>query len=111
MRGALDQSTERLSYRTVRRLADARAQALSHAQSAERLAHPPVRIGHHPDAEKAGIPPPRLLWRIAAVVVPVGLVTAGLFGISAWEAQQRADDLAALDAAMLADEVPIAAYA
>lgn len=111
VRGALDQSTEHLPYRAVRRLADARAEALAHAQVTEAFAHPGIRIGHHADAERAAAPPPRLLWRVAAVVVPIGLVAVGLFGISIWETQQRVDDLAALDAAMLADDVPIAAYA
>lgn len=68
------------------------------------------RGGHIHRAGLAGASP-RLVWRVAAVVVPVALVTVGLFGISAWETRQRAEDLTELDAAMLVDDVPIAAYA
>lgn len=111
VRGALDESAERLSYRTARRLAAARADALAHARSGGPAAHAALRVAHRPAAESAGATPPRLVWRIAAVVVPIGVVAIGLVGISVWETQQRADDLAALDAAMLADDVPISAYA
>ncbi len=111
VRRALDESAERLSHRTVRRLAAARAEALAHAQSDEHPAHASLRSTNRSAAEPAGAAPPRLVWRIAAVVVPIGALAIGLFGISVWETQQRADDLAALDAAMLADDVPISAYA
>lgn len=135
VRGTLDESAERLPYRIARRLAAARAEALASANVDERAAarapeqpqihrhvrtrpytRPPSaartarRAAHAESADSAG-PPPRLVWRIAAVIVPVVVVAAGLLGISAWESQQRADDLAALDAAMLADDVPITAYA
>lgn len=113
VRGALDESAERLPYRTAHRLAAASAAALARAHTSEtrvRIAHEALRVGRRPQAELAA-PPPRLAWRIAAVVVPIAVVAAGLFGISVWEVQKRADDLAALDAAMLADDVPISAYA
>ncbi|HEY0879441.1 MAG TPA: DUF3619 family protein [Zeimonas sp.] len=114
VRGALDESAARLPPRHVRRLAAARAAALAHARTARRFprtAHDPVRNGHPRETGSADASPPRLLWRLAAVVVPIVLVAAGLVGISALDTQLRADDLADLDAAMLADEVPIAAYA
>jgi hypothetical protein len=113
VRGALDESADRLPYRAVRRLTAARTAALAHARTdtSPRFAHEAVRAGHRPTAELAGTPAPRLAWRIAAVVVPIAIVAAGLFGISVLERHQRADDLADLDAAMLADEVPISAYA
>ncbi|MCO5101081.1 MAG: DUF3619 family protein [Burkholderiaceae bacterium] len=113
VRGALDESAGRLPYRTTHRLAAARAAALSRArvEAAPRYASRTLRAGHRPSAELAGTPSPRLFWRIAAVIVPVVLVAAGLFGISVLETHQRADDLAELDAAMIADDVPISAYA
>ena len=114
VRGALDESTERLPPRHVHRLAAARAAALAHARSVEnfpRTTHAAVRAAHLREAGSTGTQPPRLLWRLAAVVVPIVLVAAGLFGISVLDTKLRADDLADLDAAMLADEVPIAAYA
>jgi len=113
VRGALDESAGRLPYRTTHRLATARAAALSRArvEAAPRYAPQTLRAGHRPNAELAGTPSPPLLWRIAAVIVPIALVAAGLFGISVLETHQRADDLAELDAAMIADDVPISAYA
>jgi len=113
VRGALDESAGRLPYRTTHRLAAARGAALSRArvETAPRYATQALRAGHRPGAEIAGNPPPALFWRIAAVIVPIALVAAGLFGISVLETHQRADDLAELDAAMIADDVPISAYA
>lgn len=113
VRVALDESADRLPYRTIHRLEAARAAALAHARidTTPRAAREAVHVGHRPAGELAGGPPPRLVWRIAAVIAPIALVAAGLFGISVFEAQQRVDDLAELDAAMLADEVPISAYA
>lgn len=139
VRGALDESAERLPYRVARRLAAARAEALANAKvddgagantpahgrtdrhvrarphvnrlSTARAARRTAHLGSRRTADPASAPPPRLVWRIAAAVVPVVVVGAGLLGISVWETQQRAHDLAALDAAMLADDVPIAAYA
>lgn len=112
-RAALDASADHLPWRTTHRLQAARAAALAHArtETAPRVSHEAARAGHRPDAALAGGPPPRLVWRLAAVVVPVALVAAGLFGISVFEARQRVDDLAEIDAAMLADDVPISAYA
>ncbi|MDT3680015.1 MAG: DUF3619 family protein [Burkholderiaceae bacterium] len=113
VRVALDESADRLPYRTAHRLAAARAAALAHArvEKAPRAAHEIARAGHRPADALVGGPAPRLVWRIAAVVVPIAIVAAGLFGIAALESQQRADDLAELDAGMIADEVPLSAYA
>lgn len=128
VRGALDESVERLPLDTANRLAAARAAALGRAWTREaRAPRMPREAGgprtheaaHAGRARGAGRirrtalagAPPRLVWRLAAIVVPVAFVTVGLLGISAWEIRQRADDLAELDAAMLVDDVPIAAYA
>lgn len=45
-----------------------------------------------------------LLWPTIALV-------AGLAGIYQWQQQQRVDELAEVDAAMLLDDLPLAAYA
>ncbi len=113
VRGALDESVDRLPDHAVRRLTAARTAALAHARidAHPRLAGEALRAGHRPEAGLVVMPAPRLAWRIAAVVVPLAVVAAGLFGISVLERHQRADDLADLDAAMLTDEVPISAYA
>src|SRR5690606_14121721 len=87
------------------------AQARTEEEKSPHLVYAALRTARRNETEPADPPAPRLLWRIAAVVVPIAVVTAGLLGISALDAQRRADDLAELDAAMLADEVPISAYA
>ncbi len=119
VRQALDRSAERLPYRVTHRLAASRAEALTRVSEhqpemvpASALRVPasalrPVRAG---EAGAAGAPPP-LRWRVAAVVAPILIVGAGLAGIALWDSWQRADDIAAIEAAMLADDVPIAAYA
>ncbi len=112
-RRVLDESVERLPYRVTQRLAASRALALARMQADLRKpvdASSEVRLGARGEAEMAG-GPPRLGWRVAAVIVPILIVGVGLAGISVWGAWQRADDLADLDVAMLADEVPISAYA
>ncbi len=113
VRRALDESTERLPVRITHRLARARAAAVACASAAERARRAtPIaaRLERRRDADPAARAP-RLWWRLAAVVVPIVVLGAGLVGIAAWQTQQRADDLAELDAAMLTDDVPISAYA
>lgn len=112
VRQALDRSAERLPYRVTHRLAASRATALAQVPVRQPDTVPasalrPARAG---EAGVAGGPPP-LSWRIAAVVAPILIVGAGLAGISLWDSWQRADDIADIEAAMLADDVPIAAYA
>jgi len=112
VRAALDESAERLPAPIAHRLAAARAAALARAERGDRRrTHEAPRARALPRTERPRPQAPRLAWRIAAIVVPISLVAGGLFGISVWESQQRAEDLAELDAAMLVDEVPIAAYA
>lgn len=123
-RQALDESVEHLPWRVTHRLAAAREAALARiparaeaarARAGAEAGHPafvhaPLRArpsggSGGPDGRR------RLGLRVAAVVVPILIVAAGLFGISEWESWQRADDIADLDAAVLVDEVPISAYA
>jgi len=120
-RQALDESVEHLPWRVTHRLASAREAALARipARAAARaraeaghpaFVHAPLRA--RPSGSSGGSDGRRRLGlRVVAVVVPILIVAAGLFGISEWESWQRADDIADLDAAVLADEVPISAYA
>ncbi len=123
-REALDEAAEHLPWRVTHRLATAREAAL--AQAAARLAPATARApdrplvlaspqtaalgsgrGRSPEREDA----PSLAARIAAVLVPILIVLAGLFGIAEWDSLHRAGDLADIDEAVLTDEVPISAYA
>jgi len=125
-RQALDESAEHLPWRVTHRLATAREAALARmpARAEAVLARPRataeashpvfVHASGRPRASGGGGGPEgrrRLGLRIAAVVVPILIVAAGLFGISEWDSWQRASDTADLDAAVLIDEVPISAYA
>ena len=124
-REALDESAEHLPWRVTHRLATAREAALARMPSrAKALAFaPPVLVGGrspilvqgagHGRPSGNGSPGerPSLGRRIAAVLVPTLIVVAGLFGISEWDSRQRADDIADVDAAVLADDMPISAYA
>lgn len=114
IRRALDKSTERLPYKTVHRLENARKLALSRmnavasetatAQSVSRNGSSSLSLSSSPSS---------FGWvgTMAGAVAPVILVIAGLIGASHWSDQKRAEEVAEVDAAMLADDLPIALYA
>ena len=54
---------------------------------------------------------PCIAWRLAAIVLPVAALVAGLIAFAELDAQRDADEVAELEAAVLSDDVPIAAYA
>lgn len=125
-REALDESVEHLPWRVTHRLAGFREAALARmpadpaaARSLAHAGHPtlaPAIAGLRSRAGGPGAGGDRgerrpLGLRIAAVLVPALIVAAGLYGISEWTSWQRADDIADLEAAVLADEVPLSAYA
>ena len=122
-REALDESAEHLPWRVTHRLATAREAALARIPAPSRVAAPrpafaaaghaivvPTAAGGRPTA---GDPDGRrrLGLGLAAIVVPIAIVAAVLYGISEWDSRRRADDIADVDAAVLVDEVPISAYA
>lgn len=121
-REALDEAAEHLPWRVTHRLATAREAALAQAARVVPVAvgatgplvalagHGAVALGGGDSrANREG--QPRLAARIAAIVAPILIVAAGLFGIAEWDSRRSADDLAELDEAVLTDEVPISAYA
>lgn len=139
-REALDESIEHLPWRVTHRLASGREAALArmpkHPQAAPvespaQAAQPAAR-GGPPVLAPAGAGHPILVpalpghphstgggpegWRrlaagIAAVLIPALIVVVGLLGIAEWSDWQRADDIADMEAAVLTDEIPVAAYA
>ena len=123
-REALDESAEHLPWRVTHRLATAREAALARMPKQAQVAMPKPATaqtayaivaaaaaggrsssGGGPDGRR------RVGLGLAAVVVPVAIVAAVLYGISEWDSRLRADDIADVDAAVLVDEVPISAYA
>jgi hypothetical protein len=105
VRHALNENLDSLPASTTERLAAARARAL-----ARKKADVPVRQQER-----------RALFDVStwftgaglgriAVAVPLLALVAGLVGVYQYEQQQRIAELAELDAAVLADELPLTAY-
>ena len=105
VRRALDENLEALPAATVDRLAAARAQAL-----ARKKADAPATRREHKrwfdvDFHFSGAGLGRL-----GVAIPLLALVVGLGGLYQYEQQQRIAELAELDAAVLADELPLTAY-
>jgi hypothetical protein len=100
VRHALNEQLDALPPSTTERLAAARARAVARkkADASGRL-----RSWFVPRSLFAG--PGRM-----RVAVPLLALVAGLAGVYQYEEQQRIAELAELDAAVLADELPLTAY-
>lgn len=120
VRTALNESAGQLPPDVRDRLAAARRTALAHKK-----AEVPSTV-HSPALAMSGVgsvsfeiegEAPSPLQRAAALLRRLGLLwptialVAGLAGIYQWQQQQRVDELAEVDAAMLLDDLPLAAYA
>lgn len=120
VRTALNESAGQLPPDVRDRLAAARRTALTHKK-----AEVPSTV-HSPALAMSGVgsvsfeiegEAPSALQRAAAFLRRLGLLwptialVAGLAGIYQWQQQQRVDELAEVDAAMLLDDLPLAAYA
>ena len=120
VRTALNESAGQLPPDVRDRLAAARRTALAHKKAevpstvrSPALALPGVgSVSFEMEGEA-----PSPLQRAAAFLRRLGLLwptialVAGLAGIYQWQQQQRVDELAEVDAAMLLDDLPLAAYA
>lgn len=77
--------------------------------------HEHVRLPHsgfsRPGSGLAERPRARLAWRLAAVLVPAVVLVAGFVGFSELASMHSATEIATLETDVLADEVPISAYA
>jgi hypothetical protein len=114
VRQALNDGAERLDYRTVLRLEQARSRALAR----QRRAGPAtVRLPALQLAAAAAAPPvaaggPSSGWlRGAGLVAPLAALAIGFVAISQWQEDREIERLAALDFAVLLDEGPLDAYA
>jgi hypothetical protein len=113
VRQALNEGAERLDYRTVLRLEQARGKALAKLR---RAGPATVRL---PALQRAtaGAPPVDeggsfWMWlRGAGLVAPLVALVVGFIGISHWQQEREIEMLAALDFAVLLDEAPLEAYA
>ena len=102
VRHALNEQLDALPASTTERLAAARAMALAR-KKADAPRHQPSVLNVHALLSMAG------LGRLA-VAVPLLAAVFGLAGMYEYEQQQRIAELAELDAAVLADELPLTAY-
>ncbi len=113
IRQALNEGAERVDYRTVFRLEQARAKALS------RQRHPGPATVRLPALQlaNAGLSAGETeggwwSWlRGAGLVAPLVTLAIGFVVISDWQHKRELDQLAALDFAVLLDDGPIDAYA
>lgn len=113
VRQALNEGAERLDYRTVLRLEQARAAALARQRLASAVT---VRVPAL-QAAPAGGPSldegqPGWGWvRGAAWAAPLLALAIGFVAIGAWQQQREIANMAALDFAVLLDDGPLEAYA
>ena len=101
IRHALNDNLDNLPASTTDRLAAARAAAL-----ARKKADAPVRRASF---DLGALFSMQWVAR-AAVVAPLLLMAAGMVGVYQYEREQRAAELAELDAAVLSDDLPLTAY-
>jgi hypothetical protein len=107
LRHALNENLDALPASTTERLAAARALALSRkkadAPAGQGKASRFFDLGFHLSGAGLG------LGRLG-VAIPLLALVFGLGGLYQYEQQQRIAELAELDAAVLADELPLTAY-
>jgi hypothetical protein len=113
IRQALNEGAERLDYRTMLRLEQARGAALARQRHAGPAT---VRV---PALQLAGAGSPAVdegtgAWhwlRGAGWIAPLLALAVGFVAISQWQHQLEIERLAALDFAVLLDDGPLDAYA
>jgi len=101
----LDAGTRELPQDITDRLATARASALDAYSASAQAKHYPRQAAHKSSNT------PSLFQRLAIAGVPALTVVFGLVMIGQWSEDKRIEQLAELDAAVLLDDLPIAAYA
>lgn len=109
IRHALDQNLANLPDDTMSRLAAARNLALSRKKKDAPLLAPVTQIamaGHG----TTGLHAPFTWLRRIGLAIPAIVLISGLVGIYQFEQQQHITDTADIDSAILADELPPAAY-
>lgn len=109
VRHALNETTENLPTSTTERLASARKIALSRKKNnspTNALVSPRLLAG-----EAGGFFNTRFSWLARmGLILPLIVVAAGLTGIYQYEQQRHITETAEIDAAVLADELPLSAY-
>ena len=107
IRHALNENLDALPASTTERLAAARALALSRRKPD--AARGSARVAKRPLFDFAALFTGPALARIA-VAAPMLALVFGMGGVYQYEQQQRIAAMAEIDAAVLADELPLTAY-
>ena len=105
----LSAGADDMPYEVRERLRAVRVRAL---QARKKPASAPVIVGHRAGAATLafGDGKPGLFTRIASIL-PLVLLAAGLVMLHTFQSERRASELAEVDAALLTDALPPAAYA
>lgn len=114
VRQALNEGAERLDYRTVLRLEQARGKALARQRRAgpATVRLPALQIAVAGNTPSVDDGPGLWRWlRGAGLVAPILAVAIGFVAIDRWQYERSIEHLAALDFAVLLDEGPLDAYA
>jgi hypothetical protein len=111
IRHALNENLDALPASTTERLAAARQLALSRKKAdAPANARKPGRRFFDVDFHFSGIRPSGAGLGRLGVAIPLLALVVGLGGLYQYEQQERIAEIAELDAAVLADELPLTAY-
>ncbi|NHZ95375.1 DUF3619 family protein [Massilia sp. CCM 8734] len=105
VRHALNDHLDALPAETTDRLAAARKAAM-----ARKKPHAPVKVAQTQLAGNIGALFSFSSLGRMSVAIPLMALVAGLAGIYQYEEQQRLEEIAELDAAVLSDELPLTAY-
>jgi uncharacterized protein DUF3619 len=108
IRQALNEGADRLDYKTVFRLEQARAKAVAALRGTPALGWNPVLAPAA--ASSFGESPVGWAQRLG-LAAPLAALIIGFVGIYQWQYEQRIAQMADIDFAMLLDDTPIDAYA
>lgn len=109
IRHALNDNLDNLPASTTNRLAAARAQALARRKTNAADAPARAKTRQRNTFDLGALFSMQWVAR-AAVVAPLLAMVAGMVGVYQYEREQRAAELAELDAAVLSDDLPLTAY-
>jgi hypothetical protein len=109
MAAALHERAATMPHDVAERLRAARERALAQGRRARAMAATPTAVLAGSRTVALGAPSP--WWRRLAGVLPLVLLVGGLLLIRQWQMQEQAWAVAEVDALLLSDDVPPAAYA
>ena len=114
VRQALNEGAEHVDYRTALRLEQARKAALAVQKSTVAPRWAPSPVLAPAGGTDAAYDHGSSLWnwfQRLGVIAPAMALAIGVVGVYQWRAEQRVDEAAAIDLAMLLDEQPLETYA